>query len=159
MDMPNEQQSPDPVRALTGCWKIGAGGALSLRPARASVLRIARGQAWVTLGRAPRGHGNESGDHFLTAGQALRVPAGRHLVLEPMDAHPLYFDWGPVPAASKVHALRWEQSVAQPLRDFGLALSLAGSALLRLLRGLLGYGEFLVAGRGRVLSGYERNPP
>ena len=159
MDMPNEQQSPGPIRAFSGCWKIGAGGPLSLRPTRASVLRIARGQAWVTLGSAPRGHGNESGDHFLNAGQELRVLPGRHLVLESVDANPLYFDWMPVPATPWVQSARWEQAVVQPLRDFGWALSLATSALLRLLRGLFGYGEFLVAGRGRILSDYERNPP
>lgn len=158
MDMPNSQQSPTPARALTGSWKIGAGGALSLRPVRTSVLRIARGQAWITLGSAPRGHGNESGDHFLGAGQELRVPAGRHLVLESMDAHPVHFDWLPAPAAPRMGA-QWEQTVVQPVRDFGRALSLAGSALWRLLRGLLGYSQFLVAGRGRVLSDYERNPP
>jgi hypothetical protein len=28
-----------------------------------------------------------------------------------------------------------------------------------LLRGLAGYGEYLVAGRGRVLSRFESNPP
>jgi DNA transformation protein and related proteins len=35
------------------------------------------------------------------------------------------------------------------------ALELAGVALARVLRGVVGYSEFLVAGRGRVLSPLE----
>jgi len=49
--------------------------------------------------------------------------------------------------------------VVAPSRELATALGQATLAFGRLLRGVLGYTEFLVAGRGRVLSRFESNPP
>lgn len=142
---------------LAGCWKLAPGRVLGVRPRTEGVLLITQGAAWATLNERPRGHGNESGDHFLQAGQQLPVCAGRHLVIESMDRAPVQFEW--TPAARWSPRSRWDEAVRQPLRDLHRAGWLAGSALLRLLLGLAGYSEYLVAGRGRALSPHEVNPP
>ncbi len=82
--------------AHLGAFALRAGRALSLKPAHASLLRIVQGGAWVTLPSRP-------GDHFLRAGDELRVPPHDAVVLEAWrtpQAQPsetLYFDWDPVP--------------------------------------------------------------
>lgn len=148
--------------ALTGCWRLSSGRAISLQPQETGLLRIAEGQVWATLNGPHQGHGNESGDHFLQTGQHLDVRAGQHLVIEPWAAvsgAPVYFEWTPVSAAVSQHASRWNAAVTQPLRDLARALLMAGSALVRLVKGLAGYGEYLAAGRGRVLSELGANQP
>lgn len=147
---------------LAGYWELAPGRALSLQPRAAGVLRIAHGQVWATVGGPQQGHGNESGDHFLQSGQQLGVRAGQHLVVEPwskVSQTPAYFDWTPLPTAVTASASRWHLAVIQPLHDLGLALRMAGSALGRLITGLAGYGEYLVAGRGRVMPKLEANQP
>ena len=57
--------------AVSGCWSLMPGQAISLMPREAGVLRIARGRVWATVDGPPSGHGNESGDHVLLAGQRL----------------------------------------------------------------------------------------
>jgi hypothetical protein len=139
-----ELQAPHAAPALSGCWKLRAGRAISLQPRQAGVLKIAQGRVWATLNGAHCGHGNESGDHFLQAGQQLTVGAGQHLVLESCaapDAAPVYFEWGRVPAAGR--ASRWQAAV--PLHDLGLALRQVGQALGQLLKGLAGYGDARLA--------------
>lgn len=148
--------------ALSGCWKLTPGRAISLQPREAGVLRIAQGQVWATFDDPHQGHGNELGDHFLQTGQRLGVRAGQHLVFEPWGAvseTPVYFEWTPVAAAVTVRAPRWNATVMQPLQDLGLALLMVGSALGRLAMGLAGYGEYLLAGRGRVMQKLEANQP
>ncbi len=155
-------QSSDAGPAVAGSWQLVAGRAISLRPRLAGVLRITQGQVWATLDGPQQGAGNESGDHFLQSGQRLLVGAGQHLVLEPWTESgeaPVYFEWTPVAAAGSVPAARWNATVIEPLHDLGRALQLVGSALGRLALGLAGYAEFLVAGRGRVLSRCEANRP
>lgn len=51
--------------------QVAAGAAVTLAPKAAMTLRIAEGQAWVTLGQ---GLGDGS-DMFLCAGQSLPVAA------------------------------------------------------------------------------------
>lgn len=136
---PGLQQSMR-AAALAGCWKLAPRRALSLRPRAAGLLLIAQGQAWATLGVRPQGHGNESGDHCLQAGQQLLVRAGQHLVLESFDDAPVCFDWTPLPSSSRGQRLGRDGAVAQPLRDLRQALGLAGGALVRLLLGLAGCG-------------------
>lgn len=148
--------------ALTGCWRLSPGRAISLQPHETGVLRIAEGQVWATLNGRHHGRGNESGDHFLQSGQHLDVRAGQHLVIEPWAAvseAPVYFEWTPVSGAISPHASRWNAAVTQPLRDLALALLMAGRALVRLVKGLAGYGEYLAAGQGRVLPELEVNQP
>lgn len=79
--------------ALTGCWTLQAGHAVTLRPREASVLRVRHGRVWATLSSAPV-------DHLLVDGASLQVPVGDRVVLEPWPvqrAAPVYFDWDPMP--------------------------------------------------------------
>lgn len=141
-------------------WKLTRGEPLSLLPRQDSVLYILRGRVWATVDGPHAGPANASGDIVLQAGQRLGIRAGRHLVLESLDDVPARFDWAAAPVPQSVAApSRWKTTVVQPLRDFGHALGLAGAALVRLVLGLVGYGEYLVAGRGRVLHCMEGNPP
>lgn len=139
----HELQAFHAAPAVSGCWKLIAGRAISLQPRQAGVLKIAQGRVWATVNGAHQGHGNESGDHFLQAGQQLVIGAGQHLVLESCaapDAAPVYFEWGHVAAG---RASRWQAAV--PLYELGLALRQVGQALGQLLKGLAGYGDARLA--------------
>ena len=144
------------------CWKLMPGRAISLQPRQAGVLRIEQGQVWATFDGSQRVPGHALGDHFLQAGQQLAVRAGQHLVFEPYgaaSATPVYFEWTPLPESVALRASRWHAAVIRPLRDLGQAVRMAGLALGQLVLGLAGYSEYLVAGRGRVLSKLEANQP
>ena len=130
-----------------GAFALCAGRAMALMPTTDSLLRISQGGAWVTLPSQP-------GDHFLKAGESLRVPAGDDVVFEAWKmpaTERLYFDWDPVPmriaaphsvGSSKgyrAHGPARNAPWAQPLADLrtalvlaGRATVLAGAALLRL---------------------------
>ncbi len=143
-------------------WRLDARRAMSLRPQVPSRLHITQGRAWVTLGKAHEGAGNESGDLVLNAGESLMVPAGARLVMEPWQpsAGPVRFDWYAEPEThAREQASRFGREVVAPSRELVVALGRAGLAFARLVRGLFGYSEFLVAGRGRVLTPFESNPP
>lgn len=144
-------------------WRLDARRAMTLRPHVPSRLQITQGRAWVTLGTPHQGAGNESGDLMLTAGESLSVPAGARLVMEPWQpasAGPVRFDWFAEPETRTVEQPgRFGREVVTPMHELAVALGQAGWAFARLLRGLFGYSEFLVAGRGRVLTPYESNPP
>jgi hypothetical protein len=161
MVMPSDPKLHQSLGAagLARYWKLAPRRALSLHPRQAGVLLVAQGQAWATLQEPHPVRGKESGDHCLRAGQQLRVSAGQHLVIESLDGGPVYFDWTPSLSPRRLPRSRWNEAVVQPLRDLRQALWLAAGALVRLLIGLAGYGEFLVAGRGRVMTGHEANPP
>lgn len=148
-------QSPS-TAALPGCWKLDAGQALSLTPSSAGVLRIAHGRVWVTMDML-RGDTQASGDLFLVPGRGLVVQAGQRVVLESSGAErgaAAYFAWDPLPQAQAravgraLHAGRWQQAVAQPVCDLGLALGQAGTALARLALGVIGL--VLPPARGRM---------
>lgn len=143
--------------AAIGSWRLHPGHAMSLRPKKTAVLRIFCGQVWVTLGGPYQGAPNDLGDRFLGPGDVLAVPAGARMVMEPIaapgDSGPVHFDWSD--AAVSAAPSRFAREVVSPTRELGAALGQAGWALSRVLRGLLGYSEFLVAGRGRVLSPLE----
>ena len=141
-----ELQAPQTAPAVSGCWKLMSGRAISLQPRQAGVLKIAQGRVWATVNGAHQGHGNESGDHFLQAGQQLVIGAGQHLVLESCvapDAPPVYFEWGRVAADGRPS--RWQAAV--PLQDLGLALLQVGRAMGQLLKGLAGYGDTRLVGQ------------
>lgn len=107
--------------AFPGCWKLAPGQAITLRPRAAGVLKIAQGQVWATFDGPHTGHGNESGDHFLKAGQSVGVRGGQRLVFEPCaqpDETPVYFEW--VPAARVNGLRRWPLTLVQPFRVLGL---------------------------------------
>ncbi|MGQ2980626.1 MAG: DUF2917 domain-containing protein [Polaromonas sp.] len=141
--------------ALSGCWKLGSGRALTLRPTEAGLLRIAHGQVWLTFNNANQDDGVRGGDHFLGAGEEIKLLPGQVLVMESWhaaSASPAYFSWDPLPASTGVvlarpsrHALAqralslpWRAGVAQPLRDLRGALGLAATASGRLAFGLAG---------------------
>jgi hypothetical protein len=152
---------------VAGGWRLAQGRALGLHPAHPAELRILRGHVWVTLGDAMQqsGHAGDhvAGDVFLHAGDVLRVPRGARLVMESLaeSAEPtVLFDWVEGPnRAMRDRPGRFRREVLAPGQDLALALRQAGLAFARLLRGLLGYSEFLVAGRGKVLTHFEGNPP
>ena len=145
----NQRVSP-PGRA--GAWQVRADRALSLRPGRAAVLSIRQGGAWVTLGQ---GHGvtpATAGDRFLMAGDQMLVPAGTALVMESLNnrcsSDTVYFDWdeATLPQADD----RFSREVSQPAQEVAQSLARACLALIRLISGVLGYADYLVANRGRV---------
>ncbi len=143
---------------VAGAWRLLPGSALSLKPKADAVLRLRRGGVWVTLGETDQGMPDASGDRFLREGEALLVPAGARVVMESLQSQgtdgPVLFDWTDLavnPAASS----RFRREVVTPSRELVLALGQAAVALVRVLRGLLGYSEYLVAGRGRVLTPLE----
>ena len=146
-----------------GFWRLGAGQALGLHAPFAAELRIVRGKVWVTLGDAtkagvPSG-ARVAGDVFLQAGEVLKVPPGARLVFEPLGDASVLFDW----AEDFEHAVavrdRFGREVLAPARDLWRALRQVLLASARLVQGVLGYGEFVVAGRGRLLAPLEGNPP
>lgn len=152
----SQQSLSSPV--LPGTWKLVAGRAVTLVPREDAVLRIAHGRVWVTLGHPPVGHGNESGDLFLGAGEQVTVQAGQRAVVEPFaDAAAgqaqgaAYFSWDALPAAVRdpVRVVsRWQLAVVQPLGDLRLAFGLAGGAVGRLVFGLAGVAFDLVVAAG-----------
>lgn len=161
---------------LAGLWHLAPGRTVSLQPKARSVLRIAQGRVWVTMGARQGLAGQaDSGDLVLHAGDELAVPAGVHLVMECWPAQPgqtsqagkgVRFDFSAPAAVLAAATPRFQREVVNPARDMGQALlASAGAlgraawALARVLRGLAGYGEYLVAGRGRVLSPLEAGQP
>lgn len=142
--------------AIQRGWRLDARRAMTLRPSVPSRLQITQGRAWVTLGLPHEGAGNESGDHMLAAGESLVVPAGVRLVMEPWQPAsdgPVSFDWTAEPSAlGVVQPDRFHHEVAAPSRELAVALGQAGTAFVRLVRGMFGYAEYLLAGRGRVLT-------
>lgn len=149
----SQQSSLD--QSLPGCWKLGAGRAVTLRPREDGVLRAAHGGMWVTLDGPHFGPANNLGDHFLSAGDQLTLQAGQHAVVEPWGNHaeaPAYFAWDPMPAVvrSPVRVVnQWQIAVVQPLSDLRLALVLGVGAVGRLALGVAGFAVDLVVGRGR----------
>jgi Protein of unknown function (DUF2917) len=62
-------------------------------------------------------------------------------------------------ATQPVLRTRLQLAVGDPLRELGNALWQVARAVAHLVSGVAGLGEFLVAGRGRVLPCMESNPP
>lgn len=77
--------------AARGPVTLLAGQAASLSPRAPVALRVAEGQAWVTLDAGPYGTGAEAGDVFLHAGQTLQIAAGQHAVVEPVGRERLQY--------------------------------------------------------------------
>ncbi|MDP2262147.1 MAG: DUF2917 domain-containing protein [Hydrogenophaga sp.] len=123
--------------------------ALTLHAAQPRQLHIVQGRVWLTLDR-----GGPHGDHFLAAGDTLHLPAGTRAVLEGYPAQPVRWVCSAAEVAQPAPG-RFAREVAQPARDLGQALLKATLASGRLLRGVLGYGDWLLPGRGRALSPQE----
>ena len=151
-------------------WHLGARRTVSLLPKANGVLRIAQGRVWVTTGALQGLAGQpDSGDVVLHAGQVLPVPAGSHLVMECWPVHPgdtVRFDWSEQAAAQTAVESRFQRDVLGPAQDLVQALHTSAGALgraawafARVLSGLAGYADHLVAGRGRVMSSLEAGQP
>ena len=151
-------------------WHLGARRTVSLLPKAHGVLRIAQGRVWVTMGALQGLAGQpDSGDVVLHAGEELAVPAGAHLVMECWPLQPgeeVRFDWSEQVVAQPAVVPRFQREVANPARDLGHelrasagALGRAAWAFARMLWGLAGYADHLVAGRGRVMSPLEAGQP
>jgi len=96
--------SSRPVGAVAGSTgTVAAGAAVTLAPKAAMSLRIAEGQAWVTLG-SPVG---DSSDVFLCAGQSLRVAAGQSVVVEPLNGRRLQYRWTGLDDATNARPASW----------------------------------------------------
>lgn len=151
-------------------WHLGARRTVSLQPKAHSVLRIAQGRVWVTMGARQGLAGQpDSGDLVLHAGDELAVPAGVHLVMECWPAQPgeaVRFDWSERVVVPSAVVPRFQREVVSPAQDLVQALQASASALgraawafTRVFWGLAGYADHLVAGRGRVMSPLEAGPP
>lgn len=92
--------------AAGGTGTVAAGAAVSLAPKAAMTLRIAEGQAWVTLGKGL----GDSSDVFLCAGQSLPVAAGQSVVVEPLNGSRLQYRWVRGEAASARPASWWRRA-------------------------------------------------
>lgn len=154
------------IAATSGdCWKLANGQAMTLRPRNAGALRINSGQVWATLDGPHSGPSNGWGDLFLKEGQILNLQSGQRVVIEPRgDAanRSAYLEWETTPAEQSRDlgsTSKWQRAVVLPASDLVAALVLAISAASRLATGLLGYTEFIVAARGKVLRGLESNQP
>lgn len=142
-----------PARAV-GCFKLPTHHALTLNIKAPGELRIAHGRVWVTFADAAQDATVRAGDHFLQAGELLRLACGQQVVVEAFDAQPAssvsspvnssaYFSWEPDAALSLAQRALLPQGlqhahaeVRQPLLDLGAALHQAGWALGRLVHGL-----------------------
>jgi Protein of unknown function (DUF2917) len=94
LDLHQSNEGP----ALLGRWTLAPGRAISLQSSTPRELRVRHGRMWLTLDGPHAGHGNESGDYFLKAGQVFAVPAGHRVVFESWawaDAgtEPVEFEW------------------------------------------------------------------
>lgn len=162
-------------RRAAGCWKLATGKALSLRPRQHSVLEIAQGRAWVTLGDSARWWPwtarSAGADVVLQAGERLSIAPGRHVVIEPWSApgvqpqaaYALAFRWDIVlatcamvearpqasAAASADAAAEWDRAVVQPLRDLGYALARGGRAVATAVVDVMAAGGRLAWGVAR----------
>ncbi len=70
------------VEGLAGCWKLGAGRALTVHASQAGVLRIAHGRVWLTFSNAGHDLRVRAGDHFLSRGESLSLAGGEAVVME-----------------------------------------------------------------------------
>ncbi len=136
LDMPVQSSSSS---SLSGCWKLAAGRAVTLRPRKPGVLRIAHGRVWATIDGPHTGAANAQGDQVLMPGEAIDIAAGQRIVIEswgPKVQASAWFSWDYVqePVAEPV---RWTASVAQPLADLRLALVFGAGAVVRLVGALV----------------------
>ncbi|MFC5522841.1 DUF2917 domain-containing protein [Polaromonas jejuensis] len=128
------------VEGLPGCWKLGAGRALTLHASQAGELRIAHGRVWVTFNNAGQDLSVRAGDHFLSRGDGLFLRAGESLVMESFGIGHVpsaYFSWEPARASRSETVSR----VGVP--------GLAGRAMTRLATA---FAISFVAARARCTS-------
>ena len=86
--------------------QVAAGAAVTLAPKAAMTLRIAEGQAWVTLGQGLV----DGGDVVLCAGQSLPLAAGQKVVIEALGGRRLQYRCTREQAASAARATWWRRA-------------------------------------------------
>lgn len=147
-------------------WTMEKGSAQMFSPRTSGVLRVSSGRAWVTLNASPYSPQPrwcpeiDPGDIFVGPGDDLPLRLGQKVVIESWPANSAPFTrlvWEP--AAVSASANRWQGAVVQPARELGQGLIQVVRALRRLVLGLAGYSEFLIAGRGKVQAALESNEP
>lgn len=131
-----------------GAWKLPARQAMSLRPREHGVLNVKRGKVWVTVGDGPHSADpSDSGDHVLSAGERITIPARRHVVMEAWKDRDVWIDWTPLPEATTAR-LAAREAVSGPWRELRQAAALATHAFGRLAGGLARMAWVSVGGRG-----------
>lgn len=142
-----------PATALPGTWKLARGRALTLRPTRDGILRIAHGRVWATVDGPHGATPGDAGDHILEVGRAMYLRAGQRVVIEAWNrSGSSYFAWDPVFATAPAARPRVTMAaVVQPLADLRLALGLALRALGQLTGGLARLGWDVLRGGQRGL--------
>ena len=86
-----------PALNPAGYWPLAPNHALSLHPEQTSVLYIAQGRVWVTVGEGVQPRDAGYGDCFLEAGDELQVLAGQRVVFESLGTvNPVYFSFSPL---------------------------------------------------------------
>ena len=147
-------------------WQLAKGCAVTFYPEVSGVLRVSSGRAWATFNPSPWSPAarwnpaDDAGDFFVMPGMNLPLRAGEGVVIESWpagDATSSTVVWEPAPVSAA--ATRWQQAVVLPVRELGQGLAQVVRAFGRLLVGLAGYREFLVAGRGKVQTCLESNAP
>ena len=137
---------PTPASAV-GCFKLQRGRAMTLTLKTAGELRLAHGSAWLTYAVAANDVTALAGDHFLNAGQAMRLKAGQTVVLEalgsPMGApnrepkDELYFELVVQPQGW----VTFSSPATQARPVLAWALELVSSALERMAARLFGLAQ------------------
>lgn len=84
---------------------VSPGRAFTLTAKRPMSLRVADGQAWVTLGNGEL----TDGDLVLGAGQTLQLAAGQQVVMESLSARPVQVRWSKSRSAAHQAAVAWWQ--------------------------------------------------
>ncbi len=108
--------------STTGGWVLGAGRVVRLQLREDRFLRATQGSLWVTLDSDKP---QITGDHILLAGERLRVPAGRTVVLSaggPRGSGAA-FDWQPLPQPAPRPG--WRSAVLHWLAGIGMATGMA----------------------------------
>lgn len=120
----SELNASRPTVAVPDRWKLRPGQVIRLQPSQASRLRITEGRVWATFDGPHHGPANDLGDHFLSAGQGLRVCAGRPLVIEAWadEETSAWLELTPLAAPVKPRVAGWRNLLTSPLQGFRQAM-------------------------------------
>ena len=125
------------------------------------MFKVAHGQMWVTCDGPHQGARNESGDHFVAAGETVLLRAGQRMVVESWNwQNPSYFTWDPLPVRARTAAPRFN-AIVQPLADLRLAIVFGAGAVTRLVAdlGAIAWGLGVPQSRQPLIcGGYGSRP-